>query len=252
MPVDHTHEGLTLALRSIAPPGVRVGARRITPDDVDELFTDERSVIARAVPQRGNEFATGRVLLRSLMDRDVPIGVAANRAPRLPPDVRGSLAHDRAFAVAAITRDPSIDSIGIDVEPTTPLEPSMCSTILRRDERNLDAHLAFTLKEATYKAWSGLGGRMLEFHEVRLNVGDHRFRADVVADATSFHGRFAAAAGRWVALVVARGRGRGCCPESERRADDVASGHVPAHFCGGNDDENTEELSNDDRVGGWV
>jgi phosphopantetheinyl transferase (holo-ACP synthase) len=166
--------------------------------------------------------------------------------------VRGSLAHDRSFAVAVVTWDPSIDSIGIDVEPATPLEPGVCSTILRRDERNLDAHLAFTLKEATYKAWSCLGGRMLEFHEVRLDVVGYRFRADVVADAASFHGRFAAAANRWVALVVASDRARARCPGDERRANDDASGRGLAHFFGGNDDQNTQELSNNDRVGGWV
>ncbi|MEO8693816.1 MAG: 4'-phosphopantetheinyl transferase superfamily protein [Acidimicrobiales bacterium] len=151
---------------------------------------------------RRNEFATGRALLRSLIGRHVPISVAPNRAPVLPTDVRGSLAHDREFAVAAIARGPLISSIGIDIEPRTALAPGMWSLILRPDERDLDAHLAFTLKEATYKAWSALGGRMLDFGEVRLDVNGSGFDADVVNESARFHGRFAAAGGRWVALVV--------------------------------------------------
>jgi 4'-phosphopantetheinyl transferase EntD len=84
----------------------------------------------------------------------------------------------------------------------------MCSVILRPDERHLDAHLAFTLKEASYKAWSALGGRMLDFHEVRLDICGSRFRADVVAESARFHGGFSTALGRWVALVVATGNRR--------------------------------------------
>jgi 4'-phosphopantetheinyl transferase EntD len=234
----------------MAPAGVAVGARRITAADIDGLFSDEARIVARAVPGRRNEFATGRALLRSLMDRHVPIAVGANRAPVFPAGVRGSLAHDRTFAVAAVTRDPSISSIGIDIEPTTALGPTVSSSILRRDERDLDAHLAFALKEATYKAWSGLGGRMLDFHEVRLDVADFRFRAEVVADATRFHGTFATTEGRWVALVVAHGRRR-CCSD-DGRADEAVSGRDLAQDLHGNDDEESDELSNDDRVGGWV
>jgi 4'-phosphopantetheinyl transferase EntD len=194
---------LTEALWSIAPTGLAVGARRIVPDDVKGLFAEEQKAVARAVTGRQNEFATGRALLRSLIGRRVPIPVAPSRAPVLPVDVRGSLAHDREFAVAAIARDPLIGAIGIDVEPMTALAPEMCSLILRPDEHDLDAHLAFTLKEATYKAWSALGGRMLDFHEVRLAIDGSRFDADVVTESARFHGRFATAGDRWVALVVA-------------------------------------------------
>jgi 4'-phosphopantetheinyl transferase EntD len=201
-------EELALALRSIAPAGVAVGARRIDADDLTTLFAEEQLAVARAVTGRRIEFATGRALLRSLIGRHVPIAVAANRGPLLPTDVRGSLAHDREFAVAAISRDPRIASIGIDIEPMTALEPDMCSVILRPDERHLDAHLAFTLKEATYKAWSALGGRMLDFHEVRLDIADSGFHADVVGESARFHGGFATAADRWVALVVATGNRR--------------------------------------------
>jgi len=200
---DQVVKQLAQALWSIAPASVSVGARRIDADDVTTLFAEEQLAVARAVTSRRIEFATGRALLRSLIGRRVAIAVAANRGPLLPTDVRGSLAHDREFAVAAISRDPRITSIGIDIEPMTALEPDMCSVILRPDERHLDAHLAFTLKEATYKAWSALGGRMLDFHEVRLDITGSGFHADVVGESAHFGGTFVSAGDRWVALVVA-------------------------------------------------
>ena len=60
------------------------------------------------------------------------------------------------------------------------------------------------MKEATYKAWSALGGRTLDHEEVRLSIFGQRFRADIVSDATSFIGSWRAAAGRWITLVIVR------------------------------------------------
>jgi 4'-phosphopantetheinyl transferase EntD len=193
---------LDAALRALAPAGVRVGARRIDAGDLATLHPEEEPAVARAVASRRHEFATGRALLRSLIGRDVAIPVAPNRSPVLPAGVVGSLAHDREFAVAAVTTERRVTAIGIDIEPTTALSEDMARSILRADERHLDAHLAFTLKEATYKAWSVLGGRMLEFHEVRLDVAGSAFRAEVVHAGLQFEGVCAETAGRWVAMVV--------------------------------------------------
>lgn len=200
----------------MAPRAVIVGSRRIDAADLGTLFADEQDAIARAVAQRRNEFATGRALLRQLMDHHGSIPVAANRMPDLPPGVRGTLAHDRDYAVAAISRDPWIIGLGIDLEPTKPLTADIADVILRDDERGIDAHLAFTLKEATYKAWSSLGGHMLEHHDVRLTVTGASFRAEVLVIETpaakepaggtpaprrQFSGSFAEVVDRWVALV---------------------------------------------------
>lgn len=193
---------LDAALQQLAPPGVLVGARAITASDLGGLFPVERAAIANSVPARQVEFASGRALLRSLVGENTPIPVGIDRAPVLPAGVRASLAHDARFAVAAVSRDPDVHSIGIDVEPVVPLSAEMAEVILRPDERHLDAHLAFTLKEATYKAWSRLGGRMLEFHDVRLAVGAGSFAADVVADEAHFNGLFVNVGDRWAALVV--------------------------------------------------
>jgi 4'-phosphopantetheinyl transferase EntD len=177
---------------------VTVGVRTI---DDRPMFEVERAHVRRATERRVREFGSGRALLRELIGRDIPIPVGSDRAPVLPSDVCGSLAHDAGFVVAAVADRQLVRSLGIDIEPVGPLDEPTARAILRPDEE-LDAHLAFTLKEATYKAWSGLGGRMLEFHEVRLSVTGKGFRAAVVPERQAFDGLFETAADRWIALVV--------------------------------------------------
>ena len=116
----------------------------------------------------------------------------------------GSLAHDADLAVAAVSSDRRIAALGIDVEPPAPLSDEVAAVILRPDEAGLDAHLAFTLKEAVYKAWSAVGGELIDFDAVRLTLDGDRFRGEVVAVGRRFEGRYAAAGGRWLALVVGR------------------------------------------------
>ena len=207
--VEHRHEAgvaLDKALRSIAPPDVTVGVRRISAADLSSLFMLESVATRRAVPSRQREFATGRALLRQLIGCDIPIPVADSRAPILPEGVKGSLAHDVDFAVAGVTREHTIRSLGIDLEPQGELSHEIAEIVLRKDERGIDAHLAFTLKEAVYKARSGLGGEMLEHHDVRLDIGSSTFHAEVPPDRSHMDGVFASTPHRWVGLVVVRAR----------------------------------------------
>jgi 4'-phosphopantetheinyl transferase EntD len=204
------------ALRLLARGRVTVGARAVDEGDIDALFPEELAHIARAVPKRRREFASGRVLLRSLLGergRDVAIGVAADRSPLLPPGIAGSLAHDSAFAVAAVSADPLVRAIGIDVEPVGPVGDDIARAVLRPEEADLDAHLVFTLKEAAYKAWSRLGGDMLDHHDVSVTIdapagsielasGAVGYRAEVLRTGTRLAGAFARAGGRHLALVV--------------------------------------------------
>lgn len=198
--------GLDEALASLAPDGVRTGWRHIDPGDVARLHPEERRAISRALPSRQAEFATGRVLLRELIGTTDPIGIGPDRAPVLPPGIAASLAHDHEVAVAAVARAQHV-ALGIDVEDTAALEAAVAELILRPDERGLDPHLAFTLKEAAYKAWSRLGGRLLDHQEVRLDVSAASFAAEVIGSGIRLEGRYARAGERWVALVTARSTG---------------------------------------------
>ena len=78
----------------------------------------------------------------------------------------------------------------------------MARIILREDEVGLDPHLAFNLKEATYKAWSTLGGPLIDHHDVRIAAETETFRAHVVAEDIWFSGSFAKVQGCWLSLVV--------------------------------------------------
>lgn len=190
------------ALDALAMSGVHVASRVISDVHIPALHAVELAAVARSVATRQAEFATGRALLRSLLGEDVPIPIAPDRAPVLPVGVHASLAHDGRFAVAALSRSATVRSIGIDIEPMTRLSAEMAAVIVRADEGSIDAHLAFTLKEAAYKAWSRLGGRMLDFHEVRLDVGADSFEAEVLPTGTRLHGRYIDVGDRWISLVV--------------------------------------------------
>ena len=191
-------------LRSLAPAWVRTGARAIDVSDLDGMWPGERATVAEAVIHRQAEFATGRALLRQLIGDNVEIRVGPDRRPHFPAGVTGTLAHDQEIAVAAITTRSSCRALGVDVEPITVFAADEARLILRPEERHLDAHLVFVLKEAVYKAWSSLGGGMLEHHEVAVDVDEtgRDFTAIVGSVSTRFAGRYLAVEDRYIALVV--------------------------------------------------
>jgi 4'-phosphopantetheinyl transferase EntD len=196
-------------LRGLAPPGVRTGCRVISEQDVAGMFPAEADHVRGAVSARRHEFASGRALLRELLGVGAPIGVRADRAPALPAGFVGSLAHDRSLAVAAVAPAGVVAALGIDVEAADALEEDVAAAVLRPDETGIDAHLAFTLKEAVYKAWSTGGGRILDHHDVRLSVGAEGRFEGVVADGAVLGGRFGLAGDRWLALVAVPSRADG-------------------------------------------
>lgn len=206
-------DALRVALDELAPDGVGVGVRRISSADVASLLPAERDGTDAMADVRLAEFATGRVLLRRLLGTSEPIVRSPDRAPSLPPGTKASLAHDRRHAIAAVSHDPEVVALGIDLERIGEREVTaeMAAMIVRADDVTPDALCAFVMKEATYKAWSRLGGAMLEHHDVRVEARGTRFSAHVVAHPspgvpTSFDGAIRRTAKEWVALVVVRRR----------------------------------------------
>jgi 4'-phosphopantetheinyl transferase EntD len=187
----------------MAPRWVRTGVRRIGPSDITALWPIERRAVAGAVDHRQAEFATGRALLRSLIGQEVAIPVGAMRRPVWPVGVTGTLAHDHELAVAAVSTRASPCALGVDVEPATVLPDDMAKVICSAQELHLDAHLVFVLKEAAYKAWSSLGGGLLEHHDVLVRVEPQgSFRATILPTATTFTGRYAFVGARHLALIA--------------------------------------------------
>ena len=199
-------------LTTLTPAGVSSGARAISHTDVADLRPAERAHIRDAVATRRHEYATGRALLRQLLSSDVEIPTASDRRPVLPGGVSGSLAHDDTFAVAVVAPTPVVGALGVDIEPATPLDPRISTRILRLDDPEIEPHLAFTLKEAVYKAWSGAGGAVLDHHDVRLAVSGTpdglescAFRGTILEASRAISGRCARVAGRWIAATAIRG-----------------------------------------------
>jgi 4'-phosphopantetheinyl transferase EntD len=185
----------------MVPPGVRTGTRLVDAADEARLHPLEAGAVASARPARRREFATGRTLLRHLLGTDEALPPTGRRAPAWPDGWCGSLAHDGELAVAVVAPSPPWRALGVDLEAQGGLEGDEATIVLRPDEA-IDPVLAFVLKEATYKAWSALGGRLLDHHDVRVEAEGAGFEATVVADGVSMSGRYASVAGRWLAFTA--------------------------------------------------
>ncbi|MCB1027750.1 MAG: 4'-phosphopantetheinyl transferase superfamily protein [Microthrixaceae bacterium] len=131
------------------------------------LIGPEHVHLERMAPGRRREFATGRALahraVRDLGCGDVPIEVGPHRAPLWPPGIVGSITHADDWCAVAVTNDPAIAAIGIDVEPDRPIEPELWPQIctaaeldrlyaLPLDDRGHACRTVFSAKESFYKA----------------------------------------------------------------------------------------------------
>ena len=202
---DPTVRAIGDALAGLVPDGVRTGAVAIDAGLVDELWPEELAAVSAAVPSRRSEFATGRRLLRDLTGTTGAIGVGADRAPRWPDGWLGSLAHDPTTVIAAVAPTGTVAALGVDLEPAGHMDDHERAVVLRADDPPIDARAALVLKEAAYKAWSGLGGGLIDFADVRLDADDDdTFRATVLTTGLVLDGRWSDVAGVWLAVVVAR------------------------------------------------
>ena len=86
-----------------------------------------------------------------------------------------------------MSRDPGVRARGIDVEPAEPLVGRYGPARSRPESSaGIDAHLAFTAKEAANKAWSVLVGGRRKHHDVRLVATSSNSRPSVAADGARF------------------------------------------------------------------
>jgi len=182
---------------------VRVDTRRVSAADIERLLPAERSLSTGYCVRRAAQFASGRVLLRALLGTDNAIGRQASGAPRVPRGVRVSLAHDEELAVAAVTTNAAALGIGVDTELVCDLPFGAQAVLAREEERHLDPLTLHVIKEATYKAWSVLGGGLVAPRQIAVNVHDHAFTARVRGSGQAFDGQIARDATRVVAVALA-------------------------------------------------
>jgi 4'-phosphopantetheinyl transferase EntD len=218
-------ETARLAIAGLYPDGVIVEVA--APGEVaGELHPLEAAFIAGAAPKRRSEFATGRQLARNALARldvhDTPLLPDADRAPRWPAGIVGSLSHTVELCAVAVQRSCALQSIGLDLEPAEGLPPEIQSHVLtgpehaalRAKTRNaaemaLMGRLVFSAKECFYKCQYPLTRRFLDFHDVELELDLERqsFLARPAVDLglserTQFAGRWQQDSGHWMTAMA--------------------------------------------------
>jgi 4'-phosphopantetheinyl transferase EntD len=150
------------------------------------MFPIEAAAVAGSVAERRREFATVRYCAREALKRigapAVPILPDADRVPRWPAGVVGSMTHCQGYRAAAVARSGELHGLGIDAEPHAAIPGAARELVLRDDERARllpladaypDVHwdrIAFCAKEAVYKTWFPLTRRWLDFADVSATV----------------------------------------------------------------------------------
>ena len=177
--------------RSILDPAVALALRPIGSDTA--FGPVEEAAVARAIPDRRAEFFAGRAAAREAMTAlglpPVEIARGADRAPRWPDGVIGSISHDAGQAIAAVARVSEVAALGIDLARGGPLDPALWPTILTEAERDGDGHAArarFAAKEALFKALHPRVGRVFGFHAAEVTLTSDRFVATLTAELGPF------------------------------------------------------------------
>ncbi len=163
----------------LTPYDVLVTARRIRPGD-EAAFADARPG-ARVEVRRASGAA--RIAARFLLDQLGADGLAPLRrspsgAPIWPAGIIGSLAHDKAFALAAAARRGRLVGLGVDIEPAEPLPEDIVDLVLTDAEKRetgndgVAQRLVFVAKEAVYKAIHPLDGTWLDFPDVEVRLAE--------------------------------------------------------------------------------
>lgn len=214
-----------MSLQEMLGPRTAAVSTREDHEDVP-LFPEEEAYIARAVPARRLEFATGRWCARQALLRlgrtPEVIGIGSQGEPIWPVGTTGSITHCEGFRAAAVGDLRHHEAIGIDAEPDAPLPTGILDVVSGADERRrlrrVEAphpdRLLFCAKEATYKAWYTLARRPLDFDEGEVTVdNDGTFVCRITSPehrppthpGRFFEGRWGSSEGVILATVVVPG-----------------------------------------------
>jgi 4'-phosphopantetheinyl transferase EntD len=208
--------------RPLFPRGVSVLSSPVQAT-LDGLHPEERACVARAVPKRQHEFATGRRLAHQLLARlgapDFALLSDADRAPIWPEGLIGSISHSHGLCVVAVSPRGALSGLGVDVEEACGVRPELWRRVMRPEEEEWlraqpgapQLHLAavfFSAKEAVYKAQYPLTRARLGFHDVGLELEPSRgiFRSRVPGFARWLPGAFSLDGG-WVLSGLALAAG---------------------------------------------
>lgn len=196
---------------SLFAPGIVVLSAAVTDDALATLYDVETAYVARAMPKRRREYATGRSLARIALSR---LGIEPcailnddDRAPIWPSGVRGSITHCDTRALVAVCRA-SEGSVGIDVEHRAELKRNLWESVflgdeirelelLPADKRGRMALVRFSAKESLYKAQHPISRTYMGFRALRVQADGGALVCTFEDDVPPF-GRGTIARGRYM------------------------------------------------------
>ncbi|MEQ9692717.1 4'-phosphopantetheinyl transferase superfamily protein [Shimia sp. SDUM112013] len=156
------------------------------------LFNEERAYMGTALPRRVAEFTAGRhaarQAMRALGEAPRSVQMYADRSPKWPPGIVGSISHDAQKCVAVVGRSQNWQSLGIDIEPDIPLDadlvPEICTTREQdwlaqqpESDRLRLARLIFCAKECAYKCQYPITRALFGFDALEVAIGVSAFTA---------------------------------------------------------------------------
>lgn len=192
-------------------------------DDDEPLWPEEEALVANAVARRRREVTAGRACARralGLLGAPVcALPADADRVPRWPADVVGSITHSLDYAAAAVAWRRDHRSLGIDAEQLARVEPGLEHMIATAGERDWLAAqpepkrgalrtLLFSAKEAAYKAQFPLTRELVDFLDATVAVWEAQAAFEVTFHSRALQalppvpGRFVIGAGRVVTIAT--------------------------------------------------
>lgn len=208
--------GLSVAARALVPEHTVVHVEQVVmdlgpPHAAELLVFEDYSEFGRASSFAGRR-AAARVLAELGLESS-PLLADSDGRPSWPTGVAGSITHKYLYAVAVGTSEPSVASLGVDLEFTEELTRDQIQRFLSPGEFGLPDQLALSasdatnlvvaVKEAVYKAQSPVANAELDFHDLAVQpVGaDGGLSVRVLSSSEIPAGR---------ASIVGSARGRYC------------------------------------------
>jgi enterobactin synthetase component D len=139
--------------------------------------------LSRAIVKRRAEFLAGRFCaaqaMRRLRGYHLPVAIRPDRSPAWPDGLVGSISHTDGLAFAGVAEARYCRSLGLDLEwemgaevaiQVAPLVLDDAEWRLRPSQLSNTAFatLAFSAKEALYKAIYPITNQTMDFHDARL------------------------------------------------------------------------------------
>lgn len=216
--VDHVR--LERTVQALIGPMAAVACRSTADGDAGDLAPVEQLVVRHAVAQRRQEFAAGRWAARDAMRRlGLPaqaVPANADRSPRWPTGVVGSISHCRSTCVAVLARSSECVSVGVDVEPDHELPqelwPTICTPVEMQQLAGMPEPMqarwvtrVFSAKEAYYKWVYPRIRTLLDFHDVTVELASTLDDGGFVAKPSQPQAREATPARLWGSILASQG-----------------------------------------------